>query len=492
VNRLTIDATGTGPIISRYLYGQFAEHLGRGIYDGLWVGEDSPIPNTRGIRHDVVAALRKIKIPVLRWPGGCFADTYHWRDGIGPREERPTRLNIWWGGVTESNHFGTHEFFDLCEMLGAAPYICGNVGSGTVQEMADWVEYCTSADDTTLTRVRKANGREQPWKLPFFGVGNENWGCGGQMRPEYYADQYRQYQGYLRDYAGNSLYKIAGGSHDAEAEWTDTVMRLAGPYCHGLSFHQYTFAESWDNKGAASEFTEAGWFGVLRGAQQMHDMLTLHGGVMDRHDPEKRVGLIVDEWGTWYDVEPGTNPGFLLQQNSLRDALLAGIMFHTFHQHCERVKMANIAQTVNVLQAMALTEGARMVLTPTYHVFELFTVHHDATRLPSTLECADYTFGDSAIPQLSASASRDATGTVHISLCNTHPEKSAEVRIDLNHMTIRAVSGRLLTADIMQAHNTFAAPHNVAPTAFTDFRVAGDALIAMLPAKSVSVLAVHA
>ncbi|HEV7215334.1 MAG TPA: alpha-L-arabinofuranosidase C-terminal domain-containing protein, partial [Chloroflexota bacterium] len=326
MQQLVVNADQGGPTISKHIYGHFAEHLGRCIYEGVWVGEESPIPNTHGIRNDVTAALRKIALPVLRWPGGCFADEYHWQDGIGPRERRPAMVNTHWGGLTENNHFGTHEFFDLCEQIGAAPYICGNVGSGTVREMQEWVEYTTYDGNSPLANRRRENGREQPWTLPFFGVGNENWGCGGQMRPEYYADEYRRYQTYVRNLSGNQIFKIACGPNNDNYHWTDVLMREAARQMHGLALHYYTrLGVPRGATSSATEFGEDEWFTILRNTLRMEDLVTKHSTIMDRYDPQRRVALIVDEWGTWYDVEKGANPGFLYQENTLRDALVAAV-----------------------------------------------------------------------------------------------------------------------------------------------------------------------
>ncbi len=488
MNTLVIYADQGKDVINKNIYGHFAEHLGRSIYEGIWVGEDSPIPNTRGIRNDVVAALRRIKVPVLRWPGGCFADEYHWMDGIGPRALRPGMVNTHWGGVTENNHFGTHEFFDLCDQLGCEPYICGNLGSGTVREMQQWVEYCTFDGVSPMSKLRKTNGRAEPWRLPYFGVGNENWGCGGNMRAAYYADEYRRYQTYLRNLGGNVLTKIACGPNGASYHWTDVLLRKAAPYMDALSLHYYTAPGSWQHKKSATDFTESEWFAVLKGALQMKELVTRHAAIMDRHDPSKRIGLVVDEWGTWYQVEPGTNPGFLYQQNTLRDALAAGLTLNIFNANCDRVRMANIAQTVNVLQAMVLTEGARMLTTPTYHVFEMYKVHQDATLLPSDLSSEDYVFGDAMIPAISVSASRDAAGTVHVSFCNADPHARARVTCDLRGMALSTISGRILTADVIDAHNTFDAPENLTPAVFTGARRTQDGFVASLPPKSVVVL----
>lgn len=487
LNRLVVDAAAPGGTIHKNIYGHFAEHLGRCVYEGLWVGEDSPIPNRGGIRTDVVDALRRLRPGVLRWPGGCFADEYHWRDGIGPRSERSPMVNTHWGQVVESNHFGTHEFFDLCELLGADPYICGNVGSGSVREMQDWVEYATFAGPSPLADLRRRNGRQDPWRLPFFGVGNENWGCGGHMRAEYYADLYRRYQTYVRRLSGNRLEKIACGPNGADYRWTEVLMREAGPLLDGLSLHYYTHPAPRPASRSATDFGESEWFSVLRNTLFMDELLSKHGAIMDRYDPQCRVSLVVDEWGTWYDVEPGTSPPFLYQQNTLRDALVAGINLNLFQNHCRRVRMANIAQTVNVLQAMVLTAGAEIVLTPSYHVFEMYQVHQNATLLPVELAAGRYPFGAEAIPLLSASASRDAEGAVHVSLCNTHPSAETALACEFRGWSPERVTGRLLTAGAMNAHNTFGRSA-VEPVDWHGARVTAGSVALTLPAKSVLVL----
>lgn len=485
---LFIDLEKAGPTINKNIYGHFSEHLGRCIYRGYWVGEDSPIPNTRGIRNDIVEALKRIKIPVLRWPGGCFADEYHWRDGIGPREQRPTIVNTHWGRVTENNHFGTHEFLDLCEQLDCEPYICGNVGSGTVREMQEWVEYITFDGQSPMADLRRKNGKQEPWKLMYFGIGNENWGCGGNMRPEYYADIYRRYQTYVRSLSGNRIYKIACGAHDDNYQWTEVLMREVGFRMRGLSFHYYTVPGGWGNKNSATNFGEAEWFETLRLTLRMDELLTRHSTIMDRYDPKKRVGMIVDEWGTWYEVEPDTNPGFLYQQNTLRDALVAGVNLNIFNNHCDRVRMANLAQTINVLQALILTDEEKMVLTPTYHVFDLFKVHQDALLLPVNLRCSDYRYGDKGIPALHVSASKDKNGSVHISICNLDPNKPSTLTCELRGLSDGQVRGRILTADKLNAHNTFENPDVLKPEKFAGFEWKDGRLEVVLPSKSVVVL----
>ena len=489
-NRITIHADQGEHTINKNIYGHFSEHLGRCVYEGYWVGEDSTIPNVRGIRKDVVQALRKIRIPVLRWPGGCFADEYHWKNGIGPKEDRPSMVNTHWGGVTENNHFGTHEFLDLCEQLGCEPYICGNVGSGTVREMADWVEYITFDGQSPMADLRRQNGRDEPWKLRYFGVGNENWGCGGTMRPEYYADEYRRFQTYVKNYSGNRIYKIACGAYGENIEWTEVLMREAGSQMHGLSYHYYTVPGGWGNKNSATDFGEADWFETLKLAGEIGGYLREHAAIMDKYDPDKRVGMIVDEWGNWYEVEPDTNRGFLYQQNTLRDALTTGLTLNIFNSQCDRVRMANLAQTVNVLQALVLTDKEKMIVTPTYHVFDMYQVHQDAIMLPAELKCLPYRQGDEEITGLSMSASLGEDGVIHVSLCNLNPEKEAPVDIDLKGAAPTSVSGEVLTAEAMNAHNTFADPDAIFPVPFDAVRLQGGGVTAVLPPKSVVVLTI--
>lgn len=500
MNEITLDTKIAKTKIDRNIYGHFAEHLGRCIYEGLWVGEESGIPNVRGIRTDVVNALRKIKIPVLRWPGGCFADEYHWMDGIGPREQRPTMINTHWGGVVENNHFGTHEFMDLCEQLDCEPYICGNVGSGTVQEMSQWVEYITFDGKSPMTDLRRENGRSDPWRLKYFGVGNENWGCGGRMRVEYYADLYRRYGLYARNYGENKLYRIACGPRNDDYHWTEVMMEQAGsdkllngPYMDGLALHYYTSVRrlpDGSRTGSATQFDEAEWIEIIAKGLVMDELVRRHATLMDKYDPDQKVALIVDEWGTWYAVEPGTHPRFLYQQNTMRDAMVAATTLDIFNKHCDRVRMANIAQTVNVLQAMVLTQNEKILLTPTYHVFDLYSVHQDATMVPVDVQSEQYALGDYSVPAVSASASVDQEGKLHITMSNVNPHKEIEVSVFVRGMQAKQVSGRVLHADTMNAHNTFEQPDAVQPCAFSGASVSADGLTVKLPKMSVAALEV--
>lgn len=471
---ITLQPKDDAPHIPADLYGHFAEHLGHCIYEGLWVGEDSKIPNTKGIRNDVVKALKELNLPVLRWPGGCFADEYHWKDGVGPREKRPSIYNTHWGGVVENNHFGTHEFFELCDQIGCEAYICGNVGSGTVQEMSQWVEYMTSPAKSPMADWRRENGRQDPWKVKYFGVGNESWGCGGEMRPEYYADEYRRYQTFVRNY-GQRITKIACGPNTADYNWTEVMMSRATRFMDGLALHYYTILDQkWPPSGSATQFGEKEYRSTMHAALHMDELITKHSAIMDKHDPDKRVALMVDEWGTWHPVEPGTNPGFLFQQNTVRDALVAAVTFDIFHRHVDRVKMGNIAQMINVLQAMVLTDGPRMLRTPTYWAFHLYKGHHGAQFVPLTVKAEESTGEGHTLPSVSATASRSAKGWTVSASC-LEPKECVTVSVSGLPAGVRVTSARVLTGPALQSHNTFDQPDLVKPKDL-EVRLAGGQL----------------
>jgi alpha-N-arabinofuranosidase len=468
--------------INKEIYGHFSEHLGRCIYEGIYVGENSKIPNTNGMRNDVVQALKEIKIPVLRWPGGCFADEYHWKDGIGPKEKRKKMVNTHWGGVVEDNSFGTHEFMELCRQLECEPNINGNLGSGTVQEMSEWVEYLTFNGISPMAELRKENGHSEPWKVKYFGVGNENWGCGGNMTPEYYANEFRRYQTYCRNYDQNKLYKIACGPNADDYNWTENLMKVAGIFMDGLSLHYYTSA--WTPKNSATDFNEKQWYMTLKKTLVMEELIHRHGAIMDKYDPEKRVGLIVDEWGTWFEVEPGTNPGFLFQQNTMRDALVAGINLNIFNKNCDRVKMANLAQVVNVLQSVILTEGEKMILTPTYHVFNMYKNHQDATLVQSYIETEYIGIEEEQVPNLHESVSVDAEGRINVTINNLSISEDYDIEGIFVEKEIKAVKATILTNE-MCAHNTFEAPEVVKNEEFADFEITDKGINFKIPRCSV-------
>jgi alpha-L-arabinofuranosidase len=484
-----LHADQPGPPIDRHIYGQFAEHLGRGIAEGIWVGEHSPIPNVRGFRNDVIAALRELHVPVVRWPGGCFADEYHWRDGIGPRASRPITLNTNWGGVPETNAFGTHEFLDFVELIGADAYINGNLGTGSVREMAEWLQYMTSDKATTLTKERARNGHPRPWKIAYFAVGNEAWGCGGNMTPDHYADQYRQYASFLKAPMGARPVLVASGGNDDDTSWTAALISKVSRDMGAISFHYYTIpGDRWRAKGPATGFGEDQWISTLAHTLRMDDFISQNAAVMERSDPDKKIGFAVDEWGTWYDPEPGREPGFLYQQNTLRDAVVAALNFNIFHRHADRVRMANIAQMINVLQAMILTRGPQMILTPTYHVFKMFTPFQGATYLPVDLSAPRYTLGTASVPAISVSAARTASGGIVMALVNLDPREALPVSVTVSGAVTHTVDGTLLTAEAMDARNTFTDPNVVHATSFSGASVKGDAVLLTLPAKSVVVL----
>ncbi len=490
MQRITINPDRSLGTINRNIYGHFAEHLGRCIYGGIFVGEDSPIPNVNGMRTDVVEALKAIRIPVLRWPGGCFADEYHWRDGIGPKAGRKRMVNTHWGQVVEDNSFGTHEFLELCRQLGCEAYITGNVGSGTVREMSEWVEYLNSPGDSTVVRERWANGRKDPWGVKYWGVGNESWGCGGNMRPEYYADEYRRFQTYCRNYPGSKLFKIACGPNTDDYRWTEALMERAGQFMDGLSLHYYSLTgPTWEEKGHALTFTGSEYYELLSRGAYMDALIENHGKIMDKFDPKKRVGLVVDEWGAWYLVEEGTNPGFLYQQNTMRDAILAAQHLNIFNRHCDRVAMANLAQTVNVLQSVVLTEGDKMVLTPTWHVFDLYKDHQDAKLVDCFVETDQVGEGKWQIDRISASAS-EKDGVVTLTVANCSLDEATEVAVRVNGYNAGfKPKGRILTAEA-HAYNDFDSSP-VASTEYTDFSVRDGAIILNLPPCSVVALTIR-
>ena len=475
------------------IYGHFSEHLGRCIYEGLYVGKDSEIPNVNGMRRDVVEALKEMQIPVLRWPGGCFADEYHWKDGIGPKKTRKKMINTHWGGVVEDNSFGTHEFFELCGQLGCKTYVNGNVGSGTVQEMSEWVEYMTFDGVSPMADLRKENGHAEPWKVDYFGVGNENWGCGGNMTPEYYGNLYRRYQTYVRQYHSDApIQKICCGANGDDYFWTENVLKTctAHPkpgdgFMNGLSLHYYVVTEDWKVKGSATDFDEKTWYKTLKKALYMDELITRHGAIMDQYDPDKKIGMMVDEWGCWFDVEPGTNPGFLYQQNTMRDALVAGNQLHLFNKHCYRVKMACIAQMVNVLQSAILTEGPKMLLTPTYHIFHMYKYHQDAELVESFVE-GNKIVGteENQVPEISESVSVSADGTVNVTINNLSASAGVPVEMVLTEMEPSQIEAAILTGK-MNAYNTFEEPETVKEEIFTDYKADGRKISFTMPACSV-------
>jgi alpha-N-arabinofuranosidase len=485
----TIDTHKAGTRISPEIYGHFAEELGHGIDGGIWVGEDSPIPNIHGYRKDVVDALKELGVPVVRWPGGCYADTYHWRNGIGPRAKRPVTINYSWGGVEQRNQFGTHEFFDFAELIGAKAYLSVNIGSGTPAEAREWLEYIQSQSHSALAEERRANGRDKPWTVDFVGLGNEMWGCGGNQSAEEAAALMRRFATFLQ--IGPKL--IAAGPSDRRYDWTRVLMGVDGmyhgpPQWNGISLHYYTLPTgNWEHKGAAIGFPESEWASTLKRTRDIEEMIEQHEAIMDKADPQKKVGLMVDEWGTWYDPTPGTNSAFLVQENTLRDALVAATNFHIFMRHAERVRMANIAQMVNVLQAVLQTAGPRMVRTATYYAFLMYRPFQGATAFPVTINSPDYAVGESRLPAVDVTAAKGADGATYVGLVNADPSQGADVDLSIEGAGKR-VSGQVLTAAKMDSRNPLGGPEQVRPAAFNGVRWAGGKLRVSMPAKSIVVL----
>lgn len=479
----------TAPVINKHIYGHFAEHLGTCIYGGFYVGEKSTlVPHTAGVRNDVINALKKLKIPNLRWPGGCFADTYHWKDGVGPKEKRPTIVNQWWGGVTEDNSFGTHDFLNLCEAIGAEPYLAGNVGSGTVQELADWVQYVNFGGISPMSNWRKENGREKPWAVRYWGVGNEAWGCGGNMTPEYYANEYRKYATFMADWNNtNKIFRIASGANSGDLNWTEVLMKnIPLHMLEGIALHHYAVV-NWDKKGSSLVFTEDDYAVNMRVTLKMEELIQQHSKIMDKYDPQKKIALVVDEWGAWYDPLPGTNPGFLQQQNTLRDAMVAGVTLNIFNNHADRVRMANLAQTINVLQAVILTDKEKILLTPTFHVMEMYNVHQDARLIPVQFSSPKFTRGTESLDAISVSASVDKNGKTHISVVNIDPTQKHSLQLEIGAGK-KTVSGRILTSARLQDHNSFEQPEKIKPQLFKDARLNGNQLSVQVPPAAVLVL----
>ena len=483
-----IDTKNAKDTISRHIYGHFAEHLGRGVYDGIFVGENAEIPSTDGVRNDLISALKELKIPNLRWPGGCFADTYHWKDAIGPKEGRKAIENMSWGGYRENNAFGTHEFLNLCESLGAEPYLAVNMNSGSVAEAVDWKQYVNHKNGSSyLTDLREKNGRKEPWNVKYWGIGNESWGCGGHMTVDYYINLYKRYAVAM---PGDNMFRIAVGPGSADYNWTEQLMKqIPLNLMEGISVHHYSVID-WSDKGSSDEFTTDEYFQTMNQAWFMEEFITKNSKIMDQYDPEKKVALIVDEWGGWYETDPEGN-GALYQQNTMRDAMIAGITLNIFNNHADRVKMANLAQTVNVLQAVILTKDIKMVLTPTYHVMEMYNVHQDAALLPIALNSdAEYKVGEKAIPALSVSASKNKEGIIHVSLVNIHANESQEVDFEIPQLKGKSVSAEILKSDKIQDLNDFDNPNKVAPQIFKDFKTRKNQISLTLPPFSVVVLAI--
>lgn len=487
LNRFRVHPDKTITRINRHIYGHFAEHIGHGIYEGIYVGERSSIPNTNGLRNDVITALKNLNVPNLRWPGGCFADTYHWKDGIGPRQDRPGIVNQWWGNNTEDNSFGTHDFLNLCELLSAEPYIAANVGSGSVRELMDWVQYVNFEGESPMSNLRQKNGRDKPWRVKYWGLGNEAWGCGGNMTASYYANLYRQYATFMTGWSNTAnLFRIASGANSADYQWTETLMReIPFNLIEGIALHHYA-VKDWHNRGPSTGFSQQEYFDNLKAALKIDEVITQHAAIMDQFDPERKIVLVVDEWGAWYNPDPQTNPGFLKQQNTMRDAVIAGLILNIFNKHASRLRMANLAQTVNVLQAVIMTEGEKMWLTPTYHVMDMYKVHQDAMLLETeVIACETLPIEKKNFQSISISASQADDNHIHITLVNMNPQTEAGIDLEISNSPVHSVNASLLASDRVDNHNTMDQPDRVKPIDFPDVKVNGSSIQFEMPPFSV-------
>ena len=481
--KVNIENDSVKNVINANIYGHFAEHLGHCIYNGIYVGDTAKeIPNTDGIRNDIIAALKKLQVPILRWPGGCFADTYHWKDGIGPKKDRPEIVNKWWGGVTEDNSFGTNEFMQLCKLINTAPYIAGNTGSGQPQELADWVQYVNFNGKSPMSDLRKKNGHDSAWGVRYWGVGNEAWGCGGNMRPEYYADLYRRYATFMTDYNPDKpLFKIASGANSDDYNWTEILMKnIPIHMIDGIALHHYSVID-WNKKSSATGFSESEYFTTIKNALFMDTLIQKHSAIMDKYDPRKKVALVVDEWGGWYDPEPGTNPGFLYQQNTMRDAMIAATTLNIFNNHSDRVRMACLAQIVNVLQAVILTNKEKIILTPTYHIMEMYKVHQNAKLVPVYFQSPYYELNGKKVPAISVSASIDNSNRMHISTANVDAKKPQTIELDLAKNEYKSCTARILTSAKVNDYNSFENPNRIQPSNFSDFKYKNGKLSLTIP-----------
>ena len=457
-------------------HGHFIEHLGSCVYGGLWVGKDSHIPNLNGYRKQAVECLQELGVPVLRWPGGCFADDYHWRDGIGPAAKRPKRVNIHWGEYVEDNSFGTHEFIGLCRLLNAEPYFAGNVGSSTPHELRDWIEYCNYPSGSTLSDERAANGSAEPFRVRYWGVGNESWGCGGNMRPEEYARLYRDFAVYCRNFGGTDLFLVASGPSGNDSHWSRGLMDgLGWDRPQGVSMHYYSGGADRSTTFTADHMNEQ-FISYLK----VEEAIVQQRAVLDSYQKGKEIGLILDEWGVWDDIpeEDERRYGKLWQQSTMRSAIAAGLGLNIFNRQADKLHMCNIAQMVNVLQSLLLTdgpEGEHCVRTTTYHAFSLFKPHRTKTavRVES---------GDSSPSGLSVSASKSDKELV-VTLVNPRHDVDLQVECTLKGVNPNPGTAQILHDAEWNACNTFDHPDRIAPKPLT-LRVDGSQVHLDLPRLS--------
>jgi alpha-N-arabinofuranosidase len=500
---IVLSVSEPGPVISPHVYGHFIEHLGGVIYDGIWVGRDSKIANVDGIRKRFVDDMKRLGAPNLRWPGGCFADGYHWRDGVGAAERRPRTYNFWEARMpkgeraTETNQFGIHEFMRLCRLVGAEPYVAANVGSSTPQEFHDWVLYCNAPRGTvSLADERARNGAREPFAVRYWGVGNESWGCGGDMTGGEYATEYRRFVTQFPVYT--EPYLVAAGprghSADRDLAWTEGFFQgLQGgrrARVDGFALHYYTDFRQTAEDGA--HFDANGWYAVLHKGALLEGILDDHWRVMGKYDPEHHTKFVVDEWGNWYRGGTELGPAYILSQTiTLRDALHAAMTFDIFNRHAEKIEMANVAQTINCLHSLFAAVGDKYARTPAYYTFEMYRPHMGARLVPMQIEVKELAVpvlsGTERLPGLSGSASiRDRRLAVTLTNPSHADGVSAVVRIG-GGGRVSEGQGVVLTHEDMTATNTFDDPDNVTPTALP-VNVISDAAHVTVPPRAVVAL----
>lgn len=466
--------------ISPNIYGHFTEHLGGCIYDGIWVGENSKITNVGGIRKELIDNLKRLKPPMIRWPGGCFADSYNWRDGVGPRAERPKRTNFWANTPYlqnapdgpqkyEPNAFGTNEFAHFCKAVGAEPYFAANVRSLKAFDFYEWIEYCNSPAGTTSgAELRAKGGAREPFNVKYWGVGNESWGCGGGFTGDEYAVEFRRFVEWVPEF-GLDLHFIASGPNVADYAWTRTFFQKLtekgkGPLRNvfGTALHYYCGTTG---NGESTSFDEAGWYELLHKATYMEQLVNNHWAIMGEVDTQHRVKLVVDEWGAWHHTDPSINPSYLwAYYPTLRDALVSGITLDIFNRHADKVTMASAAQLINNIHTSFLAVGDRFTVTPVFHVFEMYAPHQggQAVRAEFSASPVSASTAGAKLSGLTGSCSVKSKQAI-LTVVNPDLKNAQDTEIVMRGASIQSAKAIVLTASDMRAHNTLDQPHVLEP-----------------------------
>jgi alpha-N-arabinofuranosidase len=499
--------------ISPNIYGHFLEHIGGVIYDGVWVGEDSKIANVNGIRKALIDEMRKIKAPVVRYPGGCFADSYNWRDGVGPADQRPRRTNFWIEADADSspanhrfetNRFGTDEFMRFCKVVGCQPYLAANVRSLPAEAFTRWVEYCNSPRaSTSMAELRAASGSAEPYDVRFWGVGNESWGCGGNFTAAEYAVEFRRYTTWLPKY-GKPLSLIASGPNSDDAQWTRGFFEEIAhkdkdlfESIFGWALHYYSWnlsrgrTQDWDEgKGDALKFDAQDWYEMLREGDHLESLIESNWLAMGEFDSAHKVKLVVDEWGPWYRAGSELTPGnFLEQTPTLRDAIFSAMTLNIFNRHPEKVSLASPAQLVNCLNSLYLAHEDRFCVTPVGHVFGMYAAHQGNQALRTIVSAPSVSYARDGKPAsfwgLGCSASLRDKNLV-LTIVNPHVSDPRETELVVRGANIRAATTTQLTASDIHSRNTFDHPGELTPQSRETVSTSGNKLTIQVPAASVT------